>query len=418
MLPWVLSAVNSIVHTSMYRLVRFLYSPMTTTVFPLHNITVPDQNIAYTTSEAEDILDHLLPRLPRAHRLSENGFSKAFPALGSIQANNKNGQFIDFAKDAQYHQHERNSTTSSDQESFIIPWLLGLTRSQKGFCRLQAARLVARMALGGHLSKRRDRVLEVLVVPLLVSMLDDVCPPQGKPQEDPEATADACKVREQAPLILAELVKADASLQKAAVDAGAIKKLCRLLKETFEPVDIPVPIWSVNAFEPNSASEGSTTTVLGAEGLAPRSQHLLLVRESSLHLLAALADKEDLYRKLLMEAGAVPCIVDSLAPFRPEVLSGVDATTRSQREKFHPSTLGNYDAVLVAACLAARAMSRSVSLLRTSLIDCGLAKPILGLLKSTDVQVLIAAMNVVCNLVTDFSPMRPVGHPRSCRLKA
>ena len=414
MLPRVLSAISSIVHTSKYRLVRFLYSPMTLTVFPLQSINVPDQTIAYTTSETENILDHLLPRLPRAHRPSENGFSKAFPALGSIQANNKTSHFVDFPEDAQDNQHEKNSTTSSDKESFMVPWLLGLARSQKGFCRLQAARLLARIALAGFLSKRRDRVLEVLVVPLLVSMLDDLGLPQSKAQEDAEAILHACRVREHAPLILAELVKADASLQKAAVDAGAVKKLCRNLKQTFEPHTIPVPVWSLNASDSSSTSEGSTTTALGTEGLAPESQHLLLVRESSLHLLAALADKEDRYRKLLMEAGAVPCIVDSLGPFRPEILSDANETTRSQQEKFHPGTLGNYDAVLVAACLAARAMSRSVSLLRTSLIDCGLAKPILGLLKSTDVQVLIAATNVVCNLVTDFSPMRPVVHPCSC----
>ena len=51
-------------------------------------------------------------------------------------------------------------------------------------------------------------------------------------------------------------------------------------------------------------------------------------------------------------------------------------------------------------------MSRSVSLLRTSLIDAGIAKPVFDILKHTDPRVQIAATDVCCNLLLDFSPMR------------
>jgi len=51
-------------------------------------------------------------------------------------------------------------------------------------------------------------------------------------------------------------------------------------------------------------------------------------------------------------------------------------------------------------------MSRSVSILRTSLIDYGVAKPIHALLTHPNVEVQIAATEVLCNLVLHFSPMR------------
>ncbi|KAG9733773.1 ARM repeat-containing protein, partial [Aureobasidium melanogenum] len=59
-----------------------------------------------------------------------------------------------------------------------------------------------------------------------------------------------------------------------------------------------------------------------------------------------------------------------------------------------------------AACHAATALSRSVSLLRTALIDAGITKPVYNLLTFPDLEVQIAATNVTCNLVLEFSPMR------------
>lgn len=414
MLPWILSAISSAIGTSKYRMARFLYSPIVISVFPFQVTDSSDFTNSHSTSqlpnEPINALEHSLPRLPPPHRPSENGFSKAFPALGSIQPSAKNAAFIDFAEETQYHSNEK-STPTTNYESAIITWLIYLMRSRSGSCRLQAARLLTRITLNGYFSRSRDRVLAVLVVPLLVGMLDEPfpIPEQGSnPSEDQEET---CRIREQAPLVLAELIRASAVLQKAAVEAGVIKKMCQILKNTFEPITIQAPIWSVDKAESASMEDGSATSHFGSEGLRPEIDHILSVRESSLLLLAAIADKEDRYRKMLTESGAVPCIVDSLAPFKADVLKELNDTARTRQEKFHPGQLGNYEPVLIAACIAARAMSRSVNLLRTSLIDCGLAKPIVGLLKYSDVQVLIAATNVVCNLVAEFSPMRPVSCP-------
>ena len=64
--------------------------------------------------------------------------------------------------------------------------------------------------------------------------------------------------------------------------------------------------------------------------------------------------------------------------------------------------------VLIAACGAARALSRSVSVLRTTLIDSGVAEPVFRLLQHSEIEVQIAATATVCNLLTDVSPMREV----------
>ena len=45
-------------------------------------------------------------------------------------------------------------------------------------------------------------------------------------------------------------------------------------------------------------------------------------------------------------------------------------------------------------------------MLRTSLIDAGIAKPVFALLKHRDPDIVIAATNAICNLILDFSPMR------------
>ncbi|KAK3096367.1 hypothetical protein LTR53_019321, partial [Teratosphaeriaceae sp. CCFEE 6253] len=124
-------------------------------------------------------------------------------------------------------------------------------------------------------------------------------------------------------------------------------------------------------------------------------------RQGALQALAALAEKEDIHRKAIVEAGVVPCIFDSLKPFPPDYI----AKLSSNRGHVDPKD-GNTVSVLLAACRAAKTMSRSVSLLRTSLIDAGIAKPIFHLLNYPDAEVQLAATDVCINLLLEFSPMR------------
>lgn len=66
--------------------------------------------------------------------------------------------------------------------------------------------------------------------------------------------------------------------------------------------------------------------------------------------------------------------------------------------------------VRVAACQCIRALSRDAAIIRTNLTDSGAALALYQVFKKEDedLRVTSAALAVVCNLVNDFSPLRPV----------
>lgn len=61
-----------------------------------------------------------------------------------------------------------------------------------------------------------------------------------------------------------------------------------------------------------------------------------------------------------------------------------------------------------AACQCARALSRSVNLLRTYLVDAGAARPLFDLLEDSQEDVQITAVATCANLLIEFSPMKEV----------
>ncbi|KAI0807797.1 ARM repeat-containing protein [Fomes fomentarius] len=67
-----------------------------------------------------------------------------------------------------------------------------------------------------------------------------------------------------------------------------------------------------------------------------------------------------------------------------------------------------YVGVRYAACQCARALSRAVSALRTNIVDTGLGMSVFHVFmkQDEDRQVMHAASTVICNIVTDFSPLR------------
>jgi len=213
-------------------------------------------------------------------------------------------------------------------------------------------------------------------------------------------------LKEDAPSILAALVMDDEMLQKAAVDADAIKKLSQLLKAAYEPIvdTSQIKTWRPEGGEgsPPRDSRNPPSMRLGKPSQPFLSGHKMRLREGLLKALAALSPSKDDYRKKICEQGVVPYIIDSLKPL-------VNFPTNYEQPAKTPMCMtGNPTATLLAACEAARALTRSVSILRTSLIDAGVAPPLFALLKYPDVDVQIAATAVICNLALDFSPMKEV----------
>ncbi|KAI8989797.1 ARM repeat-containing protein [Trametes punicea] len=72
------------------------------------------------------------------------------------------------------------------------------------------------------------------------------------------------------------------------------------------------------------------------------------------------------------------------------------------------SLSNRYVGVRYAACQCARALSRAVSALRTNIVDTGLGLSVFQLFKKPDEdrRVMHAASAVICNIVTNFSPLR------------
>lgn len=81
----------------------------------------------------------------------------------------------------------------------------------------------------------------------------------------------------------------------------------------------------------------------------------------------------------------------------------------------HVSLSHQYVGVRYAACQCARALSRAVSALRTNIVDTGLGMAVFQLFMKQDENrhVMHAASTVICNIVTDFSPLRSVCLTRS-----
>ena len=423
----ILEAIGAIMQNSNYRTAQFLYSPAIINVFPVMKSNAGYEGMmppfdSYSASQGTPqaaSFDRLLPRLQAVQSKTESSFSKAFPALGSLTAV---GEFARVSSYSDLQSQPASRIISGDEfESPIFMWLIHVVRRGQGHDRLTATWVLSLLKKFSEAypldesSKNRERALAFLVVPLIVKMIEEAGPsPDQKPKSrvsNPQEAADNRRILERAPAVLAALIDQSPALQKAAVEAKAIAKLCQILKRSFDPASSSKPLWSPRPPSPTlqDPTIDPASSTLGQPGLSPEISHMLKVREGVLKALAAIADKEDQYRKIIIENGAVACITDSLFPYpeNPAEESSREASGVQNGVSTNAKD-GNPVPVLIAACHAARSMSRSVSVLRTSLIDYGVAKPILALLKHPNMNVQIAATEVLCNLVLHFSPMRDV----------
>jgi hypothetical protein len=218
-------------------------------------------------------------------------------------------------------------------------------------------------------------------------------------------------VKERAPLVLAMLAANSLEVQKAAADAGAIKKLSQLLKESYDDIapNSPASLWAPDASHSPQMEAREEGSRLGHQGISTTAYHVMRLRESVLVALAAIASDKDEYRKTIIDQGVIPFVIRTLKPgdanslSMPQTIMQMDSASGNRKVP-----AGNHRDAILAACGAARALSRSVSTLRTSLMDAGLAAPLFILMRCQDMELQIAATAVVVNLVLSFSPMREV----------
>ncbi|MCJ1314464.1 hypothetical protein MMC25_008146 [Agyrium rufum] len=281
-------------------------------------------------------------------------------------------------------------------------WLAHVVRMEAGVTRLMASWLLIILYRFVSSDHPRFSSYALLIIPMIVFMMDNDSTPE---RDTPSSYDDAILQSEEwltmryAPSILSVLVEDSVYHQQAAVSAGVIKKLSHLLKQLY---DRPPSLFSEGSTSnclATSSNRGSAAMSSG-NGFVPKTVYVLRLRESVLIALAAFATQSDEFRKLIIESGVVSFVIDSLKPFTRADLKD------SEGQQIAPGVVGNPTAVLLAACATARALSRSVNTLRTSLIDASLANPVFSLLKHPDLQVQIAATAVVCNLLLEFSPMR------------
>lgn len=279
------------------------------------------------------------------------------------------------------------------EESPLIPWLISQVRSGDPTTILMATGVLTNLFKVGLVGKRMAQLLVLLVLPVLVRLLNEdemltkVCVGGGVDSD----TWEKWTIQERAPAILARLVMDSTEMQKAAVDAGAIKRLAVMLRRAAEP-----PSSSANGVTNGDFVEAVTAE--RSKQNSPEVTHRMKVKEGTFRCLASLALFKDEYRKLIIDAGVVPIVVSSMKPLEPIPNAPVSQETTTGE--------GNPPPVLIAACGVVRALSRSVSILRTSLIDAGVAMPLFALLRHDDIEVRVSSTAAVCNLVLDFSPMR------------
>ncbi|KAJ5899799.1 hypothetical protein N7495_004543 [Penicillium taxi] len=417
----ILRAVTVIIEHSKWRADHFLSSPGIVTVFPKQKPGFAPADIkrcpwgaTYFSGSAvphhpgANPVDSLLPSVPKARPKSSVSSINFPPLEGSGQQRHHSHA---------YSMAYTETSSPEDQENSIVPWLLCILRSKVGMVRLMAARLVTVLSRLGLTQKSRVPTLGYLLVPILLQMLDkdfEVPIERGASDDDDDGLITPTqRLKEEAPAVLANLVMDDPEIQTNAVDGKALKRLSQILKETYNPISENLrSTWYAKGDSPARDLDSLPLECrLGPSGYSPTLCHTMRYREGILKALAALVPFKDEWRKAVCENGVVPYIIDSLKP-RPR-----DAPANAHSMPKNTAADGNPIATLLAACGAARMLTRSASVLRTSLIDCGVAEPLFLLIKHPDLEVQIAASMAVANLAMDHSPMKENAHSASLKLR-
>ena len=421
----ILQAIGAIIQHSKSRAIQFLNAPAFASVFrkPDADVTsshekksstlVTNASSMFTFRQAPpNALDSLIPPLPSTHFRSSLAPSSNFPPLGALGSTSKQSQMSRSFSSAIEVIQSQGLEFIEEEESTLIPWLLYIARIENEVAGLMAAWVLAILYRHGLTKRGREAAFALLLVPSLVRMLDK----DTKTSSDSSNTYDTSVlaspdrlIKEQAPSVLAMLAANSLEIQKAAADAQAIKKLSQLLKESYDemPTNASSAMWTPESSTARQSEGRDDSSKLGRFGFSVTAYHVMRLRESVLIALAAIASDKDEYRRAIIDNGVVPFVIKTLKPEECDpVAQGIGQNEGTSR--YRGTFTGNCKDAILAACGAARALSRSVSTLRTSLMDAGLPAPLFVLIKSQDIELQVAATAVVTNLVLHFSPMREV----------
>lgn len=440
-------AISTIIANSKLRCSQLIYSPAMLAIFPIF-LRVDEMADKLIRAQAEDPswgicslsgigtqqahlnwLNHTLPLMPHHQIKLSNKQSCVFPSFGSSVCRNESNHnrrspsgksklptpasWGDPSLIENESNPQANNTTKQEEpESHFITYLILVIRLKSGLERLMAASILAALYRAGLTHKRREIDIGLLTIPLILQMLDESTTQASRINhlevEEPEKLNRL--IKEVAPAVLATFIIDSDYLQKVVYDAGIINRLAILLKESYDPIFEPansVP-WCPH---PEEDINGSRSNFLENDDYSADLVHKIKVRENSLKAIAALVPFKEEYRKSIVDQGLMPYIVESLSSHvSKSFLQFIEKSDKAHGDVQKLPIEGTYGKnptnVLIAACGVVRALSRSVSVLRTTLIDNGVAEPVFRLLQHPDKEIQIAATATVINLLTDVSPMR------------
>lgn len=235
----ILEAVGTIIQNSKLRAIQFLSAPcfvaMTSKieidVVSNHERKANGWNVSSCSSPAtrnnsSNPIETLLPRVPSFHHRVPTGQSTNLVPLAIGGTSEKPKQaYRTFREALEVIQSHSNDSTETD-ENPLISWLICVARRESGMTRLMAAWVLAMFYRFGLTHRRRETGLAFLIVPLLVRMLDKDSRISSMIKDPYGISPLRCSewiIKEQAPAVLAMLAVDSHELQRAAVDAGAIK---------------------------------------------------------------------------------------------------------------------------------------------------------------------------------------------------
>lgn len=412
-----LEAVAAILGDSKYRASRLVLSPFFLAAFPPLK---PGIEGAGQPQAGVSAIDDILPPVPiyflRNQSASQSSLSTPERAASRTSSRMSLSRLSSAtAWDTPRAPGNGGDGAAEEHESPLVIWLVHLARTLGEYDRLMASAVLAALFKAG-LGRRSVMEAEIgfLVVPILVSMIER----NDKDSADSDALPNPTQrlMLENAPTVLARLITDSEPLQKAAYDCNAVKALSKLLKRAYLPVpeaDEPKywsPVSDATAMDVEGASAASR---LGPAGQKPLLAHRLRLREAALKAIGALAAGKEDYRKAFVQEDVVPCVVESLCeyprkPRQAKERSKDKAGSEAARRGATPAYGTNTVPVIIAACHVVRVLARSVSVLRTALVDYGVALPVFRFMTHPDVRVQVAATATAVNLVVEVSPVREV----------